>query len=248
MQRKVAVVENPSPSSKPSLPIATSICWDCKSEHGGSYQCQQCVKIQPLSKEGDYFEYFGVSRLLNLDLDQLESRYHTLSRTFHPDFFENKSSMEQSISLGNSAVLNTAYRILKNPAQRVQYLLELEAGTWKASPATLSEDLFEELMEIQDNIVAFKQASGRHGKEMSSTCDYDRFDASKTLLEEKHNALSARLHALSHKWDCLVSDQSNSLSHDADKKAVLTQIRKVVSDQSYITRILNDINALRSVT
>ncbi len=246
MPRKAAVVESPSQSSDPPLPLATSICWDCESELGGSYHCQQCVKVQPLSKEGDYFEYFGIPRILNPDLDQLESRYYTLSRTFHPDFFENKSSMEQSISLGNSAVLNTAYRTLKDPTRRVQYLLELEAGTRKATPATPPEDLFEELMEIQDDIITFKQAGDPHGEEMSGACD--RLDASKTLLEEKHNHLSARLQDLSLKRDRLLSDQPTSPSPDTDKEALLSQIRKVVSDQSYITRVLNDINALRSVT
>ena len=77
---------------------------------------------------------------------------------------------------------------------------------------------------------------------MSGVCD--RLDASKTLLEEKHNHLSTRLHDRSLEWDRLVSDHSN----DTEKEAVLNQIRKVVSDQSYITRVLSDINALRSVT
>lgn len=246
MPRKAAVVENPSRSSDPSLPIATSICWDCESELGATYHCQQCVKIQPLSKQGDYFEYFGIPRLLNPDLDQLESRYYALSRTFHPDFFESKSSMEQSISLGNSAVLNTAYRTLKDPTRRVQYLLELEAGTRKATPTTPPEDLFEELMEIQDDIIACKQAGDPYGEEMSGACD--RLDASKTLLEEKHNHLSTRLQSLSIEWDRLTSNQPTPPSHDTKQEALLSQIRKVVSDQSYITRVLNDINALRSVT
>ena len=246
MPKKTVVVENPSPPSESSLPIASSICWDCKSEVGGEYHCQECVKIQPLSKDGDYFEYFGIPRLLNLDLDQLESRYYTLSRTFHPDFFENKSSMEQSVSLGNSAVLNTAYRTLKDPTRRVQYLLELEAGTRKPTPATPPEDLFEELMEIQDDIIAFKQAGDPHGKENSGTCD--RLDASKTFLERKHSHLSTCLHDLSLDWDHLVPDQSWPSSRDTDKETVLGQIRKLVSDQSYITRVLNDINALRSIT
>ena len=246
MPKKAAVVENPSPPSDLTLPIASSICWDCKSEVGGEYHCQQCVKVQPLSKEGDYFECFDIPRLLNLDLDELETHYYKLSRIFHPDFFQNKTSMEQSISLGNSAVLNTAYQTLKNPTRRVQYLLELEAGTRKATPATPPADLFEELMDIQDDIIAFKQASDPHGEQNSGVCD--RLDVSKELLEEKHNHLSTRLKDLSLEWDRHVSTQSSPSPHDAEKDAVLTQIRKLVSDQSYITRVLNDINALRSVT
>ena len=101
-------------------------------------------------------------------------------------------------------------------------------------------------MEIQDDIIAFKQAGDPHGEENFGICD--RLDASKTLLEEKHSHLATCLHDLTLDWDRLVSDQSRPSSRDTDKAALLGQIRKLVSDQSYITRVLNDINALRSVT
>tara|TARA_B100000315_G_scaffold238603_1_gene256539 strand:- start:321 stop:854 length:534 start_codon:yes stop_codon:yes gene_type:complete len=176
-----------------------------------------------------------------------------LSRKFHPDFYGNKSAVEQSISLGNSAVLNTAYQTLKNQDQRVQYLLELEAGAWKTTQTTLSEGLFDELMEIQDTITSFKQASDPHRKKTSMSCDHDQLYASKTLLEEKHNALSSRLQALSLKWDHLVLVKSSisdqiKVQYDMDREAILIQIRNIVSDQSYITRVLTDINTLISTT
>ena len=245
MLKKAVAVESPSPSSEPSPPIASSICWDCKSEVGGTYHCQQCVKVQPLSKEGDYFEYFGIPRILNFDLEDLESRYYTLSRKFHPDFFENKSPMGQSISLGNSAVLNTAYQTLKDPTRRIHYLLELEAGTRKPLPATPPESLFEELMEVQDDIIAFKQSSNPHSEENLPVCD--RLDASKALLEDQHKDFSLRLQTLALDWDSLVSNQTASKTKGISKESLLKKMRKLISDQSYVSRILNDINALRSI-
>ena len=85
------------------------------------------------------------------------------------------------------------------------------------------------------------------------SCDHDQLYASKTLLEEKHNALSSRLQALSLKWDHLVLVKSSisdqiKVQYDMDREAILIQIRNIVSDQSYITRVLTDINTLISTT
>ena len=105
--------------------------WHCQSEVTGEYFCEQCVKVQPLSKAHDYFTCLGLPRLLNIDIGTLEAKFYELSRAFHPDFYQNKTDSEQAISMGNSALLNTAYRTLKDPIQRAEYLLRLEAGSEK---------------------------------------------------------------------------------------------------------------------
>jgi DnaJ-class molecular chaperone len=104
------------------------MCWHCQSEVAGEYFCDRCVKVQPVSKELDYFTCLGFPRRLTIDQHQLEAKFYELSRAFHPDFYQNKSAAEQTISLGNSAMLNTAYRTLRDPIERAEYLLDLEAG------------------------------------------------------------------------------------------------------------------------
>ena len=111
--------------------MARSMCWHCQSEISGEYLCGQCVKVQPLSKDLDYFTCMRLPRLLNIDQEKLQETFYELSRTFHPDFYSNKDDQEQTISLGNSALLNTAYRTLKDPIQRAEYLIRLEAGAVK---------------------------------------------------------------------------------------------------------------------
>src|SRR5438034_9421192 len=123
----------------------------CKSCGGGApvdaHFCPQCTKILSLGRHGDYFAFLGVPRKLNLDVPDLERRFRSLSRQFHPDFFYNATPAERRASLERSSYLNDAFRTLRQPISRVEYLLQLEGlaarGPEEAStqvpPALLEE-------------------------------------------------------------------------------------------------------------
>src|SRR5437588_2536568 len=74
----------------------------------------------------DYFGFFGLPRKLNLDLAALEREFHRLSRQLHPDLFARASQQEQQWATEQSSQLNDAYRTLRDPIARTQYLLQLE--------------------------------------------------------------------------------------------------------------------------
>src|SRR5947209_11219061 len=74
----------------------------------------------------DFFSFVGLPRKLNIDVGDLEQRYRALSRQYHPDYFYNATPAERRASLERSSYLNDAYRTLKNPIARVEYLLGLE--------------------------------------------------------------------------------------------------------------------------
>src|SRR5512139_4018262 len=143
----------------------------CRTCGGGApvdvHFCPQCTKILTLGRQGDYFSFLGVPRKLNLNVADLEQRFRALSRQFHPDYFYNAAPAERRASLERSSYLNDAYRTLKNPVARIEYLLRLErsaAGSRQteleqaaggsrqaAVPAGLLEEVFalnEELDEI----------------------------------------------------------------------------------------------------
>ena len=88
--------------------------------------CPQCTKILTLGRHGDYFSFLGLPRKLNLDVADLEQRFRALSRQFHPDFFYNATPAERRASLERSSYLNDAYRTLRQPMSRIEYLLDLE--------------------------------------------------------------------------------------------------------------------------
>src|SRR3954471_18872308 len=110
-------------STSPTL----QVCRDCG---GGApvdaHFCPQCTKILSLGRHGDYFAFLGLPRKLQFDAADLERRFRELSRQFHPDYFYNASAAERRASLERSSYLNDAYRTLKNPIARVEYLLKLE--------------------------------------------------------------------------------------------------------------------------
>jgi molecular chaperone HscB len=143
-------------TKRTELQMARSMCWHCQSEVTGEYFCDQCVKVQPLSKELDYFACLGLPRLLTIDPHAIESKFYELSRVFHPDFYQQKTQTEQSISLGNAALLNTAYRTIKDPLQRAEYLLKLEAGSAKEIRNSPPADLFEEILSLQEDLEEFR--------------------------------------------------------------------------------------------
>src|SRR2546421_1694689 len=90
--------------------------------------CPQCTKILSLGRQGDSFAFLGVPRKLDLDVQDLEQRFRALSRQFHPDYFYNASPAERRASLERSSYLNDAYRTLRDPIRRLEYLLTIERG------------------------------------------------------------------------------------------------------------------------
>src|SRR5262245_7139963 len=127
------------------------ICMNCG---GGApldvHFCPACSKLLPLGRHGDYFSFLGLPRRLSIDAADLERRFRTLSRQFHPDYFSTASRAEQRASLERSSYLNDAYRTLRDRAARTEYVLRLEGLATKEIqeggprvPASLLQDVFE---------------------------------------------------------------------------------------------------------
>jgi molecular chaperone HscB len=224
------------------LPMARSMCWHCQSEVHGEYFCGQCVKVQPLSKELDYFTCLGLPRLLTIDSADLETRFYQLSRTFHPDFYQNKPDSEQAISLGNSALLNSAYRTLKDPFLRAEYLLRLEAGSAKDIRTSPPADLFEEILALQEDIEEFKAA----GREESADRRNElraRLQADRDGLEQRQRDMEARLVELFTAWDAFAGRSGLSDEARDEKGKILDEIRGILSTRTYLINILTDLAA-----
>jgi molecular chaperone HscB len=151
-----------------AVPVA---CWSCSVAHNESTLfCPHCSKIQP-PPGGDYFSVFGLVPKLNLDLGSLEHEFHRLSRKLHPDRFARARDNEKQWSLADTALLNDAYRTLKDPIHRTEYLLKLhgaEIGEEHAGkdrkgqtdssrvPVDLLEEAFDLNMQLEEMRMARK--------------------------------------------------------------------------------------------
>lgn len=146
-----------------AVPVA---CWSCSVAHNESTLfCPHCSKIQPPSG-GDFFSVFGLKPRLNLDLAELEHEFHRLSRRLHPDRFARASESEKQWSLADTALLNDAYRTLKDPIHRTEYLLKLHgaeigeehSGKDRKDPSRVPADLLEEVFELNMQLEEMRAA------------------------------------------------------------------------------------------
>jgi molecular chaperone HscB len=142
------------------------ICWSCEKDAGARALCAACGAPQPVSTHGlreDHFAVLGVERRFDLDGAALEARYKDLTRKLHPDRFATADPRARRAALQRTVQLNEAWRALKEPLRRAEYLLELggvklasddggaRSGGVAASPALLMEilELREELGEAR---------------------------------------------------------------------------------------------------
>src|ERR1700712_128179 len=161
----------------------------------------------------DFFTFFTLPRKLALDVPALEKQFYAMSRRLHPDRFAAKPVAEQEAALAQSSLLNDAYRTLKDPISRTQYLLKLEGveleeqskaateaaratGTAKKQivPPELLEEVFELNMQLQEMRAAKKMGEDEPELRRDLMTAKDAFDAK--MIETQ-----AELEALWGVWD-----------------------------------------------
>src|SRR5258707_9183282 len=152
-------MSTPSTTTNPPL-----VCWNCHERTLGTHFCSSCGKLRQIPQSLDYFSLFEMPKKLWIEMDGLEQKFLQLSWKLHPDNFVNATEMERELSLKHSSELNDAYRALRDPVARVEYLLGIEGerkeGEHKQqAPPELLEEVFE-LNESLDELREVK-ASGR---------------------------------------------------------------------------------------
>ncbi len=220
--------------------MARSMCWHCQSEVTGEYLCGQCVKVQPLSKDLDYFSCFKLPRLLTVDAQQLERIYYELSRTFHPDFYSTKDESEKTISLGNSAFLNTAYRTLKDPVQRVEYLIRLEAGAVKDIRSNPPADLFEEILELQEDMETFRGLQSDHNSSARDALR-EKLQREREHLEARQVGMEKALQESFSEWDHIQTANPDPSEARHEKNTVLRSMQEILSNRTYVCNMVNEL-------
>ena len=224
------------------IPLRAESTLECRNCGAGApvdeHFCSQCSRILALGKHGDYFSFFGLPRRLNLDAQDLEKRLRELSRKFHPDFFYNAPPAERLASLERSSYLNDAYRTLKNPASRIEYLLSLEGfpppkseeGTAKVPPALL-EEVFA-LNEELDDIRELRENGGDRATLAS------RLERARQPIERKRQEHERLLNDLSARWDAQAD------APGAERRATLETLREQLLERQYISNLIATIEKL----
>jgi molecular chaperone HscB len=133
----------------------------------------------------------GLPRRLRIDARDLERRFYDLSRTLHPDCYQNAESYEQRVSLESSAVLNRAYRALREPFARAEYLLKLESGSDKELVPSPPNEFLEQVFEFNERLQDF-QTEEDEGRKKALGAAADAGDDPAETLENLRTLLSQR--------------------------------------------------------
>src|SRR5262250_2021216 len=165
----------------------------------------------------DYFDVFGLPRILGLDLAALEKTFHELSRKYHPDYFSTASAAEKTKAVRMTALLNDAYRTLRHPVRRVEYLLSLYG--FKSDGSKVPQALLMEVFEINEQLEEVK--AGR--------ASVEEIDSLRVQIKEKRERFDAELLNASAEWDELIKDGVN----EAEQKKHLAKLAEILSESSY---------------
>jgi molecular chaperone HscB len=196
-----------------------------------------------------YFQIFSLPAHLVIDLPALEKSFYALSRKLHPDRFASKSPEEQAAALAESSRLNDAYRTLKDPIARTEYLLKLEGveleeqsksateaarASGTAKKQIVPEDMLEEAFELNMQLEEMRMA-----KKMGEDDPQLRKDllSAKAGFDARMSATQAELESLWAKWDAAFDDA------DAPAKAAVRDAMvALLNRRSYLRNLVRDVN------
>jgi len=246
-----------STSTKAAVPVtgkgSEAACWSCGTMRAAHF-CGACGKVQP-PRPVDYFTFFGLPRKLNVDIVGLEKEFYELSRSLHPDLYARAGGQEQEWSLQQSSLLNDAYRTLKDPIKRTQYLLRLQgieieeqskSATEKARstgevkkqivPPDLLEEVFDLNMQLEE--LRMQKKTGEDDPAL-----IEEIGRQKLELEEKHENLLHELKAYWDDWDRLIErEQQGTPVTEEERKRVQDKMLDLLNRRNYIRNLLRDVN------
>jgi len=192
-----------------------------------------------------YFSQFDLPLHLHIDLPALEKAFYAHSRKLHPDRFASRPPEEQLAALAASSALNDAYRTLRDPILRTEYLLALEgiqleeqsraatdaakaSGTAKKQVAP--PDLLEEAFELNMALEELKMGDDPDAR--------SQLEAARTKFTAMLAGLHTELEALWTQWDTAV-DGADLAAREAAKTAMVALLNR----RSYVRNLVRDVNA-----
>ncbi|MEB2283520.1 MAG: Fe-S protein assembly co-chaperone HscB [Polyangiaceae bacterium UTPRO1] len=202
----------------------TSLCLQCGKPAADQLVCSGCGVVAPDGSETDYFGVFDLPRNLTIDLDDLERRYYALSREFHPDFFHDRPPAEQAASLRLTAIVNRAYKTLRDPVPRALYWLELHGESLGRDNGRVPPALAARVFAVQEQLEDLRAARARG----AAAAERDALAVVRDELRSDLRAAQARL-------------ASSFAAGDSTSATALAETKQLVSELHYLRTLLRDV-------
>ena len=164
-----------------------------------------------------FYEALDLVPSLALDSDDLKRRFYERSRQWHPDRFSQAGKEAQETALQRSAVLNDAFRTLRDPVKRAEYFLEENGiAAAKVPPPELLEEVFELNMALEELRDGDESARPR------------LMDAQKRFLEMR-GEIDTGLDELFGAYD------------DSKNPPLLSEIRRALDRRRYVSNLVSEV-------
>ena len=219
------------------LPIANAplVCWSCHERTLGTHFCPACGKIQQVPQHSDYFAMFDLPRKLWIEMGALEQKFLQLSWKLHPDNFVNATAEEREISLKRSSELNDAYRTLREPVARVEYLLAIEGARVEGkNKQQAPPELLEEVFELNESLDELREAKAGGGDIAALK---QRLEVAEKNFQGKLADVDAELQVVAKDWDKAI----DSSTDEAARKNVKAKLNELLNRRSYIRNLVVNV-------
>ncbi|HYA98129.1 MAG TPA: Fe-S protein assembly co-chaperone HscB [Methylomirabilota bacterium] len=221
--------------SAPSTSTPPLVCWSCQDWPKGPHFCASCGKIQQLPRGIDHFLFFGFARRLHLDEKEIERRFHELSWKLHPDNFVKATESERALSLEQSSQLNDAYRTLREPVARIEYLLALEGMRKEGEQKQQAPpELLEEVFELNESLDELREAKSL-GADLGEL--RGRLEAAEKGFQEKLAEVDAQLDRAAGEWDSAL----DANAAESTRRALLAKMNELLNRRSYIRNLVRNV-------
>ena len=219
------------------LPITNPplVCWNCHERTIGTHFCPGCGKLQQLPQQGDYFAMFELPRKLWIEMATLEQKFLQLSWKLHPDNFVKASETEREISLKRSSELNDAYRTLRDPVARVEYLLALEGARKEGqNKQQAPPELLEEVFELNESLDELRETKSSGG---DTEALRKRLLAAQANFEAKLKEVDGQLQSAAKEWDSAIDAGADG----AARTKATGKLNELLNRRSYIRNLVVNV-------
>ncbi len=209
------------------------VCWSCHERILATHFCPNCGKLLQLPQAVDYFALFEMPRKLWIEMSGLEQKFLQLSWKLHPDNFVNATEQEREFSLKRSSELNDAYRTLRDPVARVEYLLGIEGARKDGEHKQHAPpELLEEVFELNESLDELREAKAS-GDDLAALTS--RLESAEKSFQEKLCEVDAQLQAAAREWDAALQDDH------ATRKKIMAQLNELLNRRSYIRNLVTNV-------
>jgi molecular chaperone HscB len=181
----------------------------------------------------DYFAIFGLPRKLWIEMSALEQKFLQMSWKLHPDNFVNASEEERDLSLKRSSELNDAYRTLRDPVGRVEYLLAIEGARKEGQHKQQAPpELLEEVFELNESLDELREAKASEGDLAALK---SRLESAEKGFQQKLGEVDTQLLVAAKEWDAALEADA------ATRRKVMAKLNDLLNRRSYIRNLVNNV-------